>query len=786
MTELRRIAFCGALLLVALTATAQDAITQTRDGYLWLGGPAGLQRYDSWEFVRFPQLAGAGVTALAEDAAGSLWIGSSAGLFRFRSGTFKRVGNDPVFAIAEDRMHTMWVASRRGVARLAETDAHPLATDEGAPGNVTAIRVLGDDVWFGTLQGLVRYSDGTFTTMSRTSCSALAAAPDGKLWIGREHGGVDVFANGTFTKPAAAAPLALTTVVAVAADRDGKIWISAEGKGICRMSGERLDCNPLDDVVRAIYQDREGNIWLGTASSGLHRLSEGTFTMPIADNTPRVLFRDRSGGTWTGSPAGLTHNGVTYTVRDGLATTWVHALVEDRDGAIWIGTSGGLSRRANGKITTIASDGDADVRALHVDGNGRLWIGTMTGLRCIEDGRLTRCGEGRMRASPIYAFDEAPDGTVQIAPNLDSPVYGIVRDDGGNPWYLAAKGIYRGRSPIVSIPSDGHVQPAAWRSDDGQLWFVTMRGILSIDPKRAGANKLPPPVVIERTNVSGRDAEFRFAALSFVDPEKVRYRTMLEGFDRGWSDPTPNRIVVYADLPPGRYVFRVIAANNDGVWNTAGASVPLRIEAAFWQRWWFRIAVLAAIAALVTIAVRIRRANAELEVQATIDPLTKLANRRSLDAALGRMWSEHARRGDSIAVILCDIDHFKKFNDTYGHQAGDRALVAVAQALRAAIDPTTDVAARFGGEEFMIVLPHTTLVAAAYVAQKILQGVRALRIAHGESIATISAGVAATVPDDAHTPHDLIRESDEALYLAKANGRNRFEMANLVRASSAR
>ncbi len=158
-----------------------------------------------------------------------------------------------------------------------------------------------------------------------------------------------------------------------------------------------------------------------------------------------------------------------------------------------------------------------------------------------------------------------------------------------------------------------------------------------------------------------------------------------------------------------------------------------------------------------------------------------MANRRSLDAALARMWAEHSRTGDSLAAILCDIDHFKKYNDTYGHQGGDETLIRVAGALASSIPRATDIVARFGGEEFVILLGHCTLEEAARVADRVLDSVRSLGITHSSSTTapyvTVSLGIAATVPEPSAVAEGLVREADEALYRAKEGGRNRFAAA---------
>jgi hypothetical protein len=137
---------------------------------------------------------------------------------------------------------------------------------------------------------------------------------------------------------------------------------------------------------------------------------------------------------------------------------------------------------------------------------------------------------------------------------------------------------------------------------DGSLWFATLDGVSVIDPAHAPENRVPPPVVIEKMLVNDHpvDAEkdltlkpgaerleFQYAGLSFVAPQKVQYRYRLEGFDRDWIEAGSRRAAFYTNLPPGRYRFRVMAANNDGVWSTAGAAFGLRLLPHYYQTWWF-------------------------------------------------------------------------------------------------------------------------------------------------------------------------------------------------------
>jgi diguanylate cyclase (GGDEF)-like protein len=173
-----------------------------------------------------------------------------------------------------------------------------------------------------------------------------------------------------------------------------------------------------------------------------------------------------------------------------------------------------------------------------------------------------------------------------------------------------------------------------------------------------------------------------------------------------------------------------------------------------------------------------RRAAAEkaAEQLARTDGLTKLANRRWFDRGLTRKWSRAARDARPMSLLMIDVDHFKSFNDTYGHQGGDRVLRAIAGVISDSIRRPDDLAARYGGEEFAVVLPNTDSRGARQVAGSIRDGVRALQISHGGSehdIVTVSIGLATAMPGSgAVKPLLLVREADAALYRAKDSGRD--------------
>ena len=176
----------------------------------------------------------------------------------------------------------------------------------------------------------------------------------------------------------------------------------------------------------------------------------------------------------------------------------------------------------------------------------------------------------------------------------------------------------------------------------------------------------------------------------------------------------------------------------------------------------------------------LHEANMALEQLSRQDGLTGLGNRRLLDERLELAWENCARDGEWLTVVLVDIDHFKAFNDTYGHQAGDQALKQVARALQRCTHRASDLAARYGGEEFCILLPRTAQDGAERFAEHIVEAVRQLAIIHGGGInglVTISAGVATQRPESSGSATDLIGRADAALYQAKARGRDRWVCA---------
>lgn len=204
--------------------------------------------------------------------------------------------------------------------------------------------------------------------------------------------------------------------------------------------------------------------------------------------------------------------------------------------------------------------------------------------------------------------------------------------------------------------------------------------------------------------------------------------------------------------------------------------VEQNLPARCWQTSEIRLLEKAAIQ--LGIAIKQSELYQELEELAVIDDLTQIANRRRFDRYLTTEWRRLAREKQALSLIMCDVDHFKLYNDTYGHQAGDRCLQRVAQALSKVTKRPADLVARYGGEEFVIVLPNTNIQGAKYIAQQIRLQIESLKIPHINSSVdlyiTLSFGVATCIPDGKIDVHTLVSAADRGLYQAKELGRNRI------------
>lgn len=664
----------------ALRGSRVWSILEAPDGTLWVGTDKGLDRLDP-RTGRFRRFDGAGslpaaleghvVRSLAYDRAGALWIGTRPGLFRLSKDEAQLEEIVPagpeeaaalqntINTVYEDRRGTVWIGTDgAGLYRYDTANGKFSRSifDPYQSSSVSSndIRALFEDasgiLWVGTRGGAISRVDlkpAKFTTwlwdpadtrgLGGRGISTILEDRYGTLWIGTRQGldrrnpGTDSFVH--YVADGKRGSLADGDVEFLVEDHAARFWVGLYRAGLClfdRANGQcvetwRQDGPPgrrlSDDSVRSLMEARDGELWIGTAG-GLDRLDPRSGKVTTFHNDPA-------------DPQSLSDN-------------YVLTVVEDRRGRLWVGTdSGGLNLldRKTGKFTSWRRDSTPGslssdrVRVVFEDRAGNLWIGTSTALQ---------------RFDPLEGtFESVP----AVPPLRSANIEAILEDRDGKLWISTANGLsmldprtMRSRSYTTSdgLQSNVFYPAAACRARDGRFYFGGTAGVSSFVPGETKDNEHVPPIAITNFRVltglrsttrpaaaGGRidlpyDQNFftiEFAALDYTAPAANRYSYRLEGVDRAWIDPGPRHSASYTSIAPGRYVFRVKGANNDGVWNDTGASLQIVIHPPFWQTWWFRLLLAAVAIALVLLVIRVRTRAVELQKR----ELERLVEERTRD-----------------------------------------------------------------------------------------------------------------------------------------------------------
>ncbi|HKQ91548.1 MAG TPA: two-component regulator propeller domain-containing protein [Blastocatellia bacterium] len=589
-------------------------------------------RPTSW--TRKDGLPSLNIHAVAEDRHGDVWAATSdAGLVRIKDGKVARVYG------ASDGLpsNLMWFISGAEM-RLACADRN------------RNLHIISLDPW--AKRAVLHPPPGLLERLEigqlYIDITALCEDREGNLWIGTQRRGLYRARKQVITSYSKRQGLVDNNAYPIYEDRAGAIWIGAWYTGLSRFKdGAFTNYTKRDGLpsglVTAIGEDQAGRLWVAAYGDvnrgGLRVFERGRFTVPgkLASIGGQVLaiFQDRTGALWFGADRGLIRYqdgaGATWTTKDGLAGDEVKVIIEGAAGDLWVGCYGGLSRFKDGKLTSWTErDGLASntVRALYEDRDGSLWIGSYDGgLSRFKDGRFTR-----------YTMKEGL---------FNDGVFQILEDARGNFWMSCNRGVYRvnkheldefaagrlasitsiayGRSDGILNPEcNGGGWPAGAKTRDGKLWFPTQDGVAVIDPEVIPFNAQPPPVIIEsfmldrapvaplsfdrpvRIAPGWENFEIEYTALSFVNSERLRFKYKLEGLDQDWTEAGTRRTAYYSYVPPGQYVFRVIAANSDGVWNTEGQSLRIIVAPPFYRTWWFTTLVAAGASGLLGFAWRYR------------------------------------------------------------------------------------------------------------------------------------------------------------------------------------
>jgi diguanylate cyclase (GGDEF)-like protein len=487
----------------------------------------------------------------------------------------------------------------------------------------------------------------------------------------------------------------------------------------------------------------------------------------------------------------------------------IDSIIEDGTGSIWFGhRGGGLTRFAHGEYRTITRrDGlpSNTISQMCIDDADNIWCGTPKEIFRVSFKELNAFIDSH---TPFHAYTYGPadgDSAGSCLAGAQIPMLPSVAGRYSCVWFPCQFGVVR----ISSTTNAGNPCPVVFER-------VTFDG-------RPAATSDSPVVKPGDGNVA-----FRFTALDLNDPEHLQFSYRLDGFDHSWIDAGQLRQAIYTNLPPGTYRFDLKCVNVDGGWS-AERSFKFTLQPHVYQTWWFKILLSLAIVGVAFAYARARisalqernrvlldlqkqleaqndelfanhseleaqneelsELQAELEAQnselteskaalevvntrlqalATTDGLTGLTNHRTFQDDLRYAWDDARQTGHPLSMLLIDVDHFKLFNDEYGHQAGDQVLIKVGEALKLAAR-TGDIVARYGGEEFAVLLKDTNASNAMVVAERFRQSIQ--QNVWGERVITASVGVS-TIRPEMETTSALIEAADVALYSSKRRGRN--------------
>jgi signal transduction histidine kinase/ligand-binding sensor domain-containing protein len=505
------------------------------------------------------------------------------------------------------------------LTREGQPDLHGHAERYSRAEGLNSGRVMGviedheRNIWVATNAGLERFSRSNVVGEVAPPCSqgfvqaaVLAAGDAGALWIACLEGSsgyVDEIRGG-----AVVSHQITPGFNAAFRDSRGTVWFGGQ-TDIGHLERGRIVTIPLPEQVRgrpvqALARDGSGAMWVSMSRRSVFRFLDGEWSEyggldALPRGYPLVETTDSDGAVWFGYRDNQIArvNGRTVQLFDttqGLRVGNVLAILAEA-GEVWVGGELGLARFDGRRFTTLNSAFGSPLRGLSGivrARNGDLWLNGIAGIVHIDQQEI-----GRARTDPAHRvvcetfdyLDGVPGAAVQVRP-----------------------------------------QPSAIATTDGHIWFSMTGGIVSIDATHLSHNTLPPPVTIwsvtsgsKRYPIVGENLQLpvhttglqiEYSAGSLTVPERVRFRYKLEGSDLDWQDVGAHREATYTNLGPGRYTFRVIAANNNGVWNKTGASIDFAILPAFYEtRWFYALCVLAFMAILAALyRMRMRQVAAQV------------------------------------------------------------------------------------------------------------------------------------------------------------------------------
>ncbi|NIM18101.1 MAG: response regulator [Candidatus Aminicenantes bacterium] len=686
-----------------------SAIDEDQWGNLWIGSlTEGLTCLSRGKFTPYTTEHGLPhdkVRFIYKDGNRDLWAAAEAVVVKVvKPGVFKVYAPENVLShsktacLFKEETGELWIGTgSSGLFRLKDGKVTPFGSKEGIlfPAITYLYKDGMNNLWIGTDgRGLTRMSNGKMSTfsgyggLSEGSIYSIYEDREGSLWVGTLDHGLYQLRDSKFITYTTREGLPHDYINCIYESGDGDILIGTKG-GLSRLKKRTTGTKEtlstvltsrnglLDNSVLDLFEDPGGYLWIATLA-GLHRFKDGNLTIltqkhGLSDNRVRCIHGDRQGNTWIGTEDGLNrfdnNSGrfTVFTTREGLSGNFIEFIYEDSRGNLWISTEEGFNRLKDGVITELKSATGMEKELFlcaYEDKEGVLWFGTNSGLIRLKEEKTT-----------LY--------TVQCG-LIENDIYSILEDEKGYLWLAGRNGISRVRKKELEDCFGGknaHVQTdwynekdgmksrwctgAGCKTQDGRFWFPTSVGIAVIDPNHIKKSNLAPSLIIEKFIVDGEPVniqakekkhlelgpgkkrlEFYYTGVSFINPQRIRFKLKLAGYDSEWMDQGNLRSTTYTNLPPGHYTFNVIAANSDGVWNDKGVSFSFYLQPYFYETAWFYLSVILFVILSVFSFYRFRvrqLKTREKQLSSLVEVRTRDLTERNIELENARLKIQHSK-----------------------------------------------------------------------------------------------------------------------------------------------